>query len=382
MAVEIAELAANIDRLFAAGPSALSDGASLCHLERQHSRLECFISKVADEFEMWGEWGNEGAKNAASWISVSANVPIKTSRRQLKRGRVLGQLPILSEAYASGEVTTAHVDDMVAVKNARTDEALLKDEAELVERAKKLYYSEFTRSLAYWEQSADPDGVEEDAAAQRERRDAYPGACVGGMHMGKMTLDPISGAIVGGEWDRLEHELFQADWAEAKERLGHEPKVDELSRTPAQRRVDALVEMATRSSGAGSDVRRLRPLFSVFVGYETLHGRICELANGTPITPGCLLPWLEEADMERAVFSPGARVEVSATSRFFTGATRRALELRDRRCTHPLCDVPLDHCQADHIQMASQGGPTVQDNGRLLCGYHNRLRNQRPPPAD
>ncbi|MHB1721261.1 MAG: hypothetical protein ACYCV1_14270 [Acidimicrobiales bacterium] len=29
----------------------------------------------------------------------------------------------------------------------------------------------------------------------------------------------------------------------------------------------------------------------------------------------------------------------------------------------------------------SQGGKTTQDNGRLLCAFHNRARNQRPPPG-
>ncbi len=381
-AAEIASIEAEIDQLFAAGPSAFSDGASLCALERQHSRLEGFISKVAEEFDTWGEWSTDGAKSAASWISVSANVPISTARRQLKRGRALRQLPILSEAYSKGEVGTAHVDDIVAKKNARTEDALQRDEALLVEQATKLPYGDFTRVLAYWEQMADPDGCEEDALAQKERRNVYLTSSTGGAYFGQMTLDSISGAIVSGELERLEQALFDADWARAKERLGHDPKPADLERTPAQRRADALVEMATRSAGAGADVRVLRPLFSVFVGYETLHGRICELANGVPVTPGCLLPWLEGADIERAVFTPGGRVEVSATARLFTGATRRALELRDRRCTHPYCDIPLDHCQADHITMASQGGPTTQENGRLLCGFHNRLRNQRPPPGD
>jgi hypothetical protein len=138
--------------------------------------------------------------------------------------------------------------------------------------------------------------------------------------------------------------------------------------------------MAIRSRTAPADGRRPLPLFSVFVGYETMHGRICELANGSVVTPGSLLPWLDEALVERAVFEPNGRVEVSATTRLFTGATRRAIELRDRHCMHDFCDVPLDRCQADHIELASQGGPTTQENGRLLCGYHNRLRNQRPPP--
>jgi hypothetical protein len=138
--------------------------------------------------------------------------------------------------------------------------------------------------------------------------------------------------------------------------------------------------MATRSAAVRDDGRRPRPLFSVFVGYETMHGPICELAQGMAVTPGSLVPWLGDADIERAVFSADNRVEVSATSRLFTGATRRALELRDRRCTHPFCDQPAEDCQGDHIQPWASGGLTTQDNGRLLCGYHNRLRNPRPPP--
>jgi hypothetical protein len=112
----------------------------------------------------------------------------------------------------------------------------------------------------------------------------------------------------------------------------------------------------------------------------TLSGRMCQLARGTVVTPGSLLPWLEEADLERAVFAPGRRVECSVTARFFTGATRRAIELRDRQCQHPCCDVPAERCQADHIIEYSKGGLTTQENGRLLCEYHNGPGDQRPPP--
>jgi len=53
--------------------------------------------------------------------------------------------------------------------------------------------------------------------------------------------------IVSSELIRLEAEMFEADWAGAKERLGREPHLDEAGRTAPQRRADALVEMATRS---------------------------------------------------------------------------------------------------------------------------------------
>ncbi len=208
----------------------------------------------------------------------------------------------------------------------------------------------------------------------------YLDASFGGMWMGKITLDPISGTIVADELARLERQMFEADWAQARCELGREPTTADLSRTFAQRRADALVEMATRSRTAPADGRRPSPLFTVLVGYETLHGRTCELANGTVISPGALVSWLDEAYIERAVFGPGRRVEVSPTARLFTGATRRAVELRDRECTHPYCDLPAGDCEVDHVLPFSEGGATIQENGRMLCDFHNRLRNQRPPP--
>ena len=121
-----------------------------------------------------------------------------------------------------------------------------------------------------------------------------------------MNLDPINGAIVAGELERLERELFEADWAEARALLGRDPGPgDRLARTPRQRQADALVDMAINSKSCPADARRPAPLFTVLVDYETLHGRICELENGTVVPPGSLLPWLDGADVERATFGPG-----------------------------------------------------------------------------
>ena len=82
--------------------------------------------------------------------------------------------------------------------------------------------------------------------AREAHRDVYLVPTPGG-YLGKMNLDPIGGAIVANELERLENELFEADCAEAKERLGRDPHADDLARTPAQRRADAAVEMAARS---------------------------------------------------------------------------------------------------------------------------------------
>src|SRR5437868_6926387 len=79
----------------------------------------------------------------------------------------------------------------------------------------------------------------------------------------------------------------------ARARVGPGVCAADLWRTPAQRRADALVEMAKRSGAVPEGARMPEPLFSVLIDYETLSGRICELANGEVVTPGSLLRYLD-----------------------------------------------------------------------------------------
>jgi Domain of unknown function (DUF222)/HNH endonuclease len=382
--MELDALAEVIDQMVATDPSAFADTESMVTLQRELARLESVVTGAVAAFDTSGAWAPDGARNASSWLATRCRLPKSQTRRLVRRGRVLSELPVCAQAWSKGEIGAFHLDAISSLRRDTTADVLARDEAMLVDQARTLAYEPWTRALAYWDQLADPDGTDEVAEKRRGRRDVYLEASFSGMWLGQITLDPISGAIVATELARIESELFEADWDKARTELGREPRVDELSRTSGQRRADALVEMATRSRTAPADGRRPAPLFSVLVDYETtFSGRICELAQGMVVTPGSLLPWLDQAIIERAVFGPNTRVEISETTRLFTGATRRAIELRDRQCVHPYCDRAAHDCQIDHIIPFSQGGPTTQENGRVLCGFHNRLRNQqnqRPPP--
>ena len=295
------------------------------------------------------------------------------------------------------------MDVLGALRTPATQEALARDEQLLVDQARQLRYDHFVRAAAYWRHRADAYGAERDAELRRSRRDAYLvrsfqgrgwGPCTstrGRDHRGRGAGPPGEGTVRSG--------LVRGQ----KRPSGGTPTRSELARTPAQRRADALVEMATRSKTAPPDGRRPVPLFTVLVGFSALHGQLSQLEDGIMVQPWSPLAWLSKADLERATFRPGGRVEIGApatlssmttaglrraicapitrvenppSSRLFTGATRRAIEVRDRECTHELCDVPAASCQIDHIQPWALGGPTTQENGRLLCGKHNRMRNQ------
>jgi hypothetical protein len=379
--MDLSGLTAAIDQLVEADPASFADGESMETFQRQLARLEAVMTTATAAFDASGTWGLDGAHSAAAWLATRCRLPQGLARRLVRRGRALGTLPACARSWSAGAISGAHLDTLAAVRRPATEAALARDEATLVDQAEHLRFESFTRAVASWGQLADPDGTEADAEARRARRHVYLEASFGGTYLGQITLDPISGAIVAGALGRLERELFEADWAVARTTLGREPTVADLARTSGQRRADALVEMATRSETAPPDGRRPAPLFSVLLDYPTLQGRLCELAEGTVLAPGALLPWLDRAHVERVVFGPDRRVEVSATARLFSGATRRAVELRDRECTHPYCDRPVAACQVDHIVPWTAGGPTTQENGRLLCPFHNRLRNQRPPPG-
>jgi len=387
--MELTDFAESLEALVASDAANYGDGASLEELYRMLSRLESFVTEATTAFEAGEQWAADGAKTAASWISSRCRVPRAAAKRRVRLGRSLRHLPECAQAWREGSIGLDAAQAIASARRHRTEASMARDEEMLVAQGTEMDFEDFSRALAYWKQLADPDGAEDCDEERKASRDVFLESSFSGMWLGQMTLDPVSGSIVAGELNRLEHDLFEADCAEAKERLGRTARIDELARTSAQRRADALVEMATRSATAPADGIRPAPLFSVFVGYETLHGRICELENGTVLPASALSPWMDSAYFERAIFSLGNRIDVSVRARLFTGGTRRAIELRDRICTHPHCYEPAENCQVDHIETYASGGLTTQENGRLLCGFHNRLRNQkehppqrqRPPPT-
>jgi len=174
-------------------------------------------------------------------------------------------------------------------------------------------------------------------------------------------LDAIGGTIVNDELDRLAKQIKLADAKEG------------ITRTAAQRRAVALVAMATRSSSAKGGVSKRKPLFTVQIGDGTV-ANLCELSDGTVLHPDQIRPWAATALLESVIFDGKFTVIATSKRRTFSGALRRAIEVRDRHCQHPSgCDVPAERCDANHITPAARGGPTCQFGGNIECEPHNRI---------
>ncbi|HVL04275.1 MAG TPA: DUF222 domain-containing protein [Acidimicrobiales bacterium] len=286
------DLTSVVDQVCDTDPAVLCDGDSIQELHRCLARLEAATTRASAAFESGGEWQADGARSASAWLARRCGLPSSTARRRMRLGRTLRHLPVAEAAWLAGELGEAQVAALARARTPATQEAMERDEETLVGEAMRLRFESFIRVLGYWCQHADPDGVEDDAASGRAARRFHLSQSFEHMWWGDLVLDPISGAILAKALSRIEDELFEADWAEARARLGDGATTSDLARTPAQRRADALVEMARRAGSAPADGRRPEPLFTVMVGYETFAGRICQLANGSVVSPGSLfLGW-------------------------------------------------------------------------------------------
>ena len=226
----------------------------------------------------------------------------------------------------------------------------------------------------------DPVDVARHEQAERAKR-RYRMAPVGDGFQLSAYLGRVDGTMVNTALERIVQELFEAEWAQAAAALEDPSIPAPVLRTASQRRLDALVELARRAGAVGPDDQAPKPLISVVVSAGELFGPIRETFNGLVLSRLEVARLLTEADVESIVFddTTAQPVTVSSRARFFTGALRRAVEVRDRVCQHPTCRVEAEYCQIDHIIEVTAGGPTTVANGRLLCGVHNRQRPGRRP---
>ena len=348
-------------------------GQAAATAQALRSMAEAHGAQTAARLDASKAWAADGARSAKDWLAWQTHLERSRLHGSLRCGRQLREMPLTEAAWLAGDLSEDHV--RLLAKARSTSAAAFTDsgEALLVGEAGCLFFSQWAKVVRYWCHRAASDDAEGEARRRYEDRRAHCSETIGGTIVLDAALDPVGGAILRRELDRLSQELFDEDLAEARERLGIDlPPQQDLRRTASQRRADALVRMAERSAAKAPGAVEPRVLLHVLAGTDAVE-RMCELSDGTVLTPGEVLRVLDRADVERVVFgSPSKVIDVGARRRFFTGATRTAIQLRDLTCTHPTCQVPFERCEIDHVVEWAAGGSTVQDNGRCRCKHHHR----------
>jgi hypothetical protein len=369
-----------VDSLVGTDVSSLDDAslhALVIELPRQLSRLQALQSLASSVWSDRGVWSDDGSRSAGHRLARETGLSVGDAKHTLHVGRRLSSMPATRDAALAGVLSTSRLEVMVRTNRPDVTAAFCRDEEMLLALAIELPFTDFTRALRYWSEQADESGSKDRASKRHDARRAHCSTTLDSCVDLEALFEPVGGEIFKGELEHIERELFEEDWAEAKAIHGDDVRVEHLKRTPAQRRCDALVEMASRSAGSRA---KARPLISVLVDYETFTKTLCETATGIVLNPTELLPLLGRADIERIVFDSKSRVIDVSHKRSFTGALRRAIQVRDRHCQHSSgCDEPAHRCETDHVLAHARNGPTSESNGQLLCKFHNRAKGSGPP---
>jgi hypothetical protein len=153
-------------------------------------------------------------------------------------------------------------------------------------------------------------------------------------------------------------------------------------RSPSQRRADAVVDICSFWLNHNKDAVTSggeKPHVTITLDYDTLTERVKRLPeiDGTFVTPQTVRRITCDAAIIPVVLgSEGEPLDIGRKTRTIPPALRRAIELRDERCTWPGCHAKLSWCDVHHDQHWANGGETSLTNCRLLCRRHHTATHQ------
>jgi hypothetical protein len=365
-------------------------------MARMHSMAAAMDAEVVTAYEASTEWAADGHRTVTAGVRHESNQSTGTARRRVQRSRKLRHLDEVAGALAAGEISVDAADLILTADRRDTHDAVIDDQKLLVEYAKELEYPDLVTVIRSWQDVRDPDDADHRANRRDDERSVHASRTLGSQVRLDGWLTPTEGAEFLAELERREKVLFEADWSEARDRLGDKATPHDLRRTPAVRRHDALIEMARRSAAYTGDgpAARGRAVVNVLMDYGTFiaelarhtgrpygypESRTCELADGTVITPSEALNLALAGEVRRVVFgAEGHVLEFGRSRRLFTPALAEAIGIRDRRCAHEGCLLPAAKCETDHVMEWHDGGETCERNGEPRCGFHNKWKTNNP----
>ena len=231
----------------------------------------------------------------------------------------------------------------------------------------------------------DQDGVEPREVRQRRRRSLRVTTTEDAMVRIDALLDPESAAPVVAAIDAIVtrdlHTRRKVAFRDDHDGPTHDS--DEDTRTLAQLRADALVELCRHAAGCTQARAEGIPEITVVVRID-LDTLTTGLGVGeidgirTPVSARTVRRMAADANLIPMVLGgKGEVLDLGRGTRLFTKAQRLALAERDGGCAWMGCPYPPSYTEAHHIRWwNAHSGPTDLDNGILLCSsHHHRIHD-------
>jgi hypothetical protein len=413
----LAALAAVADELAAQDLDRLGDAVRaerVLGLRRLVDRLEGQWLKELAGVDARGAAGAEQDRevgSTAGWLRGRLRLGTGAASSAVRTARALfrGPLAATAQALTSGDISVAHASVLAHGTQDLPEHVASEAEPVLIEAACRLDPPRLRRVLGHLQLVADPDGADHQAERRHQRRGLWLAPTFDGMVAVDGLLGPEAGQSLLAALEPLAR-----------------PEDAQDTRSGAQRRADALAELARRSLEGGRlpQTGGVRPQLTVTVDLDSLLGHPGSLGGEAgwagPLDPeGCqrlacdaavtrVLVTRQHAGHHHPGHDPSGQappqahdpsgtdglagrlraatallppilggapsqpLEVGRTTRVVQPAQRLALAVRDGGCVFPDCDRPLAWCEAHHLRHWLHGGPTDLANLALVCRAHHR----------
>ncbi len=357
-------LRSGLDELRGTELRLLSEGdleGRLDEIARASGVLEAERARTVAEIERRGIHVLSGHLSITSWVEHRTGTTWSEAARQVRTARALEAMPAVREALYEGDLSSSAVGQLVAARDAHPQEFALAEQT-LLDAARTLGPRELRRAVAHWQDTVDSDAADRE---RFDRRGLHVSPRVDGMVRIDGDLDPETGQTLLTALGSITD-----SWVRG---------ASEDPRSPAQRRCDALGELA-RQWLDGRDrplVGGERPHLTVTLDIEALEGRAgrrCELDETGTVSPSSARRIACDASVSRVITRGGSEpLDVGRRTPVVPAGLRRAVVLRDGGCRFPACDRPAPWCDAHHVVHWADGGQTRLANLVLMCRRHHRL---------
>jgi hypothetical protein len=238
----LAALAAVVDRLAGQDLDRLPDpvrAQRVLELRRLLDRLEGqWLAELAAVDGRGAAGADQGvlAPSTAGWLRNRLRMGAGAAHSSVRTARALfrGPLAATAAALTAGEVSVAHAVVLAAGTHDLPQQVTAEAEPVLVEAARRLDPPRLRRALAHLRQVLDPEGADDRAERQHQRRGLWLTATLEGMVAVDGLLEPEAGQTLLAALDPLARPANAAD-----------------ARSGGQRRADALGELARRALEGG-----------------------------------------------------------------------------------------------------------------------------------
>jgi hypothetical protein len=299
------------------------------------------------------------------WLSETLKLTPNQAYAQVRTARMLEQLQRTAGAFRRGQISSQHVAVIRRAMEQVPKTCLDPSDVEpaLVFAARQMDPFELDQHWQQMRYQADQEAALEAEGERRRQRWLSLRQISTGNYRIEGVLDAEGGATLKTALQGI---------------LGRHPAKDD-KREPAQRRADAIVELARRRLDAGDlpEQGGEKPHLLLIAELSTLRlepgSRLAQLDWGPLVTGETARRLADDASITPVLVDDrGEILHVGHSSRSVPRQLRKALNLRDRRCLGPGCTMPPELCTVHHRRHWADGGATNLPNLELRCDLHHR----------